>query len=208
MKPGGRKQIGLFGGTFSPIHYGHLANAEGAREKGKLDEVIFIPAAQNPFKEKTDPREREMAYEMLKLATEDNDAFSVSRVELDKPGKSYTVDTVRKIKQDHPEDDFYFIMGTDLLYQVETWKEAQTLLSLVDLLVISRPGNEPEDHKKKARELEERFGTNIRLIEIPGVDIASTRIRNMVSRGESVRYLLPDKVLAYINQHGLYREAT
>ena len=208
MKPGDRRRrIGLLGGTFDPIHYGHLMIAEEARTLADLDEVIFIPAGQNPFKEAQKPEEREHCFQMLSLAVEDNPAFRISRVEMDKPGKSYTVDTVEELKTE-PDADYYFILGSDLLDQIDTWRQADKLLHEVGLIVVRRPYSLRREPRERVRELHKRFGTEIRCIDAPMMGVSSTKLREMTRSGQSIRYYTPDSVIRYIQGHNLYMPDT
>lgn len=197
------RKIGLFGGTFDPVHYGHLMIAEEARTLTGLDEIIFIPAGQNPFKPAQTKEEREHCYRMLMLATGNNSAFRISRIELDKPGKSFTVNTVRAI-QAAEDAEYSFIIGSDLLYQIDTWREAESLLRQIGLIVVMRPDDCGRDPQKKIREIENHFGTHISCIEVPMMGISSTDIRRMTAEGKSVRYYTPDQVIDYIQEHHLY----
>lgn len=200
-----KKRVGLFGGSFDPVHYGHLANAEAARTQANLDEVIFIPAGQNPFKESQSRSHREDCLNMLREAISTNSKFLLSRVEVDKPGKSYTVETVEKIREQRPDQDYFFIIGTDLLYDIERWKDAENLLSTIGLIVLTRPDPLMRDQEAKIQDIRDRYGTEVIPVEMPKLAISSTKLREMIREGRSIRYYTPDPVIDYIEEHHLYR---
>jgi nicotinate-nucleotide adenylyltransferase len=212
------RRIGLFGGTFNPIHLGHLRGAEEIRESFRLEQVIFIPAAIPPHKiveGVVDPRPR---LEMVKLATLTNPFFSVSDVELERSGTSYSVETLRCFHERHPDFLFFFILGMDAFAEIETWKEYQNLFSLCNFIVMARPGSVRVSLSSQIPEAlapllrydpEGRFwfhesGHTLHFKEIPFLDISSTRIRELIEKGKSVKYLVPPDVEAYIQTHGLY----
>jgi len=197
------RKIGLFGGSFDPVHYGHLAIAEGARDQAQLDEVIFIPAGKNPFKPRQSQAHREHCFEMIKQAIQENDQFSLSRVEMDKPGESYTIDTIRLIKEKR-EGEYYWIIGSDLLFSIEDWKMSDQLLKEVGFIVVMRPGDLHQCIDEKIEALRARYDCTIKPVYLPELDISSTKLREMLSNGQSIRYFTPDPVIDYIKEHGLY----
>ena len=214
----GKKRVGLFGGTFNPIHLGHLRGAEEIRESFGLEEVIFTPAAIPPHKEAEgimDPLHR---LEMVQRATLKNPWFSVSDIELKRPGKSYSIDTLRYFKEIH-QGSLFFILGGDAFFEIETWREYETLFSLCHFIVMTRPSSQK---KGEAIELPEGLapffgydpviegwihvsGNHLYLKEITFLDISSTQVRELIEKGGSVRYLIPTEVEAYIEEKGLYR---
>ena len=214
----GRK-IGLFGGTFNPIHLGHLRGAEEIREAFDLQEVIFIPAAIPPHKAMGKMIEASHRLEMVKGAVLSNPAFSVSDVELRRSGKSYSIDTIQYFKE-HYEGPLFFIMGRDAFKEIETWKAFQDLFSLCNFIIMTRPGSSETVHPSKLPEkIRSAFafdegvkdwvhvsGHTLHFKKITFLDISSTKIRELIERGESVRYLIPAEVETYVRQHGLYRE--
>ncbi|MCD5390720.1 nicotinate-nucleotide adenylyltransferase [candidate division NPL-UPA2 bacterium] len=192
-------RIGILGGTFNPIHYGHLLVAAQVREKFDLEKVIFVPSASPPHKNHPDiapPRDR---YQMTVLATQSNTFFSVSDLELQRPGKSYSVETVKELLNIYGKDTrLYFITGTDAILEIFTWKAKEELLKLCQFVVATRPGF----HTAK---IDKAIARQIYLLKIPNLDISSTDIRSRIKEGRTIKYLLPEKVEEYIYKHGLYK---
>jgi nicotinate-nucleotide adenylyltransferase len=216
-KKGAGKKIGLFGGTFNPIHLGHLRGAEEIREAFGLQEVIFIPAALPPHKMTEKIIEAHHRLEMVKLATQENPYFSVSDVELKKSGKSYSIDTLRNFRERYLES-FFCILGSDAFVEIETWKEFQSLFSLCNFVVMTRPGSQRASspsclpaalipafrYDPGAGAWIHASGYMLFFKEISFLDISSTKVRELVEKGKSVKYLIDPKVEAYIQAHGLY----
>ena len=212
------KKFGLFGGTFNPVHFGHLRGAEEIRGAFGLQEVIFIPAAIPPHKAPGGVVEARHRLEMVRLATSTNPGFVVSDLELSRPGKSYSIDTLHYFRERHG-DCLFFIMGGDAFLEIETWKEFQNLFSLCNFIVMTRPGFErttsqfPEilapafRYDTEIKAFVHTSGHTLYFNEITYLDISSTRIRKLITKGESVRYLIPFEVEAYIRAHGLYRKS-
>jgi nicotinate-nucleotide adenylyltransferase len=192
------KKKGIMGGTFDPIHYGHLVTAEEVRDYFDLEEVVFVPSARPPHKigqEISDPEHR---YLMVVLATVTNPYFRVSRVEIERPGPSYSIDTVRYFKKIWGEDtEIFFITGADAFAQISSWNNPAELLNLCTFVAASRPGYRLR--------LEGSLQGKIEVIEVSALAISSSEIRRRVKRGESIKYLLPEAVENYIYKHGLYR---
>ncbi len=219
-KKGERRRIGLFGGTFNPIHLGHLRGAEEIRESFNLEEVHFIPSSIPPHKVAGLVIEAEHRFQMVKLATADNSFFATTDIEVSRPGKSYSIETIQYFRERH-EGDLYFILGSDAFLEIETWKEFPNLFSLCNFIVMTRPGslrNTRSVALPKALIPAFRYdpdgkawthlsGYHLYLREITFLDISSTKIRELIQRGESVRYLVPLEVDAYIQRHGLYRRS-
>lgn len=197
-------KIGILGGTFDPIHYGHLVAAEEARRAFSLERILFVPAARPPHKQKYRVSPPEQRVEMVKLAIADNPSFELSTVELDRSGFSYTVDTVALLqRQLGLAAELYFILGEDALADLPTWHQPERLLRLCQLVAVNRPGY----HSFSLRLLERQLpGVENRVhpLRIPELAIWSTELRARVSSDLSVRYLVPDRVHDYIYQHGLY----
>jgi nicotinate-nucleotide adenylyltransferase len=192
------------GGTFDPIHFGHLVAAEEARLRFGLDEVVFVPCGTPPLDKHYDVTSAEDRYAMVLLATCDNPHFSVSRVELERPGPSYTIDTVRRFKQEHPpETSLFFITGADAVLDILSWHRNGELIEECQFIAATRPGYD-------LSQLEERLGrrhaARIEVLQVPGIEISSTEIRQRVREGKPARYLTPDLVWRYIEKLGLYRE--
>jgi nicotinate-nucleotide adenylyltransferase len=203
----GQRKIGLLGGTFDPIHIGHLIAAEYAREAAGLDEVLFIPAGEPPHKESQLVTPVKHRYMMTLLATVTNPHFNVSRVEIERKGKSFTVDTVLALKEQYGASaELYFILGSDSMADVPNWHQPERLLSLCHFLVAGRPGWDRDKVKESLGPLYAPNSERIHMIEIPAVDISSSEIRARVREGRSIRYMVPDLVLSYIEERGLYRQ--
>ena len=201
-----RHRVGLLGGTFDPIHVGHLMMAEAVRSEYGLEKVIFIPAAVPPHKLDRHIAPAEDRYQMALLATAANPDFEVSDIELKRPGPSYSIDTVRAFLEKYGEDtDFFFIIGADVIHDIGTWNRIEKLLEICEFVTAQRPGCEPDDKDIRARfgELGEK---HIHTLETPEFEISSTDIRDRLRKGHSIRYIVPPEVEAYIYQKGLYKD--
>jgi nicotinate-nucleotide adenylyltransferase len=193
-----RRRLGIMGGTFDPIHIGHLVCAEEARWQFSLDEVIFVPAG-NPWQKRdvTPPEDR---YLLTMLASAGNPHFSVSRIEIDRSGPTYTLETLRLLKEFHGDQaELFFITGADAVLEILTWKDPEALLDTATFIAATRPGYE------LGRLDLGRFGDRVRVIEIPALAISSTDIRRRVREGRPIHYLVPPQVAAYIKERGVYR---
>jgi nicotinate-nucleotide adenylyltransferase len=197
------QKVGILGGTFDPIHNGHLLVAEYAAYEFDLEEVLFIPAGDPPHKQGQEITNTDDRYLMTLLATIHNPKFSVSRLEIEKKGLSYTLDTVRELKSSQPKTKFYFITGADSILEISTWKQPQKLLSEIEFIAASRPGYSLSEMDE---ELYNDYKDQIHPLEVPRLDISSTEIRRRVRRGEPIKYQLPEEVEIYIKKHGLYQE--
>ena len=186
------------GGTFDPIHNGHLVAASEVASSLGLDEVIFVPTGQ-PY-QKQDVTNSEHRYLMTVIATAANPMFTVSRVDIDRVGPTYTIDTLRDLSRVRPDAELFFISGADAVAQILNWKEARELFSLAHFVAVSRPG-----HPLSVSGLPEH---DVSLLEVPALAISSTDCRSRVSRGFPVWYLVPDGVVQYISKHHLYRSTT
>ena len=202
-----KKCIGIMGGTFDPIHYGHLVTAEIVRADFKLDSVIFVPSGRPPHKldqKVTDPEHR---YRMTCLATQSNPYFEVSREEIDRAGYTYTIDTIKRYSELYNgEAEFYFITGADVVNQILTWKEPESLLKMCEFIAVNRGGYKTEALFKDVENLSVNYGSKIHLMQVPLLDISSTAIRKRVSNGQTIKYLLPETVEAYILEKNIYCE--
>jgi nicotinate-nucleotide adenylyltransferase len=198
-------RYGIMGGTFDPIHYGHLVTAEGARYEFGLDKVFFIPAGQPPHKANlklTDPWQR---FEMTKLAVATNPFFETLPLEIERPGPSYAIDTIKELTRQYPGKQFYFITGADAVIEIINWKNADELLSMCFFIAATRPGIKLDDMKRKVNALPQELNKNIFCMEVPALAISSTDIRQRVTGGRPIKYLLPEKVEQYIISHNIYR---
>ncbi len=194
-------RIGVLGGTFDPIHYGHLAAAEEARAKLNLREVVFVVAGLPPHKLNEEIARAKDRYAMVELAVASNPHFSVSRIDIDRPGPSYTVDTIALLRQEWTEE-IYFIMGVDSLMEIDTWHQPQRLIQLCRLVAVERPGFVPDLERLEAAVPGITARTEI--IDMPEVDISSTDLQRRVREGLPIKYQVPPEVEEYIYQHRLY----
>ena len=193
----GRRRLGVMGGTFDPIHHGHLVAGSEVAHHFALDEVIFVPTGQPYQKDDRRVSPAEERYLMTVIATASNPRFHVSRVDVDRPGPTYTIDTLRDLKQANPDTDLYFITGADALANILTWHDVDTLFSLAHFIGCTRPG-----HRLTGDGLPDG---KVSLVEIPALAISSSECRNRVAAGEPVWYLVPDGVVQYIAKRSLYR---
>jgi nicotinate-nucleotide adenylyltransferase len=194
---GTRPRIGVMGGTFDPIHHGHLVAASEAVAQLDLDEVVFVPTGRPGFKQQQRVTPAEHRYLMTVIATASNPRFTVSRVDIDRAGLTYTVDTLRDLRAQRPEADLYFISGADAIQQILRWKDAEKLWDMAHFVAVTRPG-----HMLTVDGLP-RDG--VTTLEVPALAISSTDCRRRSEEGLPVWYLVPDGVVQYIAKHGLYR---
>ncbi len=203
---GNRRRLGIMGGTFDPVHLGHLLAAEAARESMGLDHVIFIPTGEPPHKRQRILAPAEDRVAMLRLATGSNQYFSVDTIEVDRPGATYTVDTLLQLRErytDNPE--LYFIVGGDTLMELKSWKSFELVARLCAFAVYQRLGVGYGQLKEEAEYLKARFDADICFIQGPMADISSSEIRSRAARGSSIKYLVPESVESYITQKQLYK---
>lgn len=197
-------RIGIMGGTFDPLHWAHLIIAEESREKFNLGKVIFIPAGQPPHKLTYPVSDAEHRYAMTLLGTASNPYFEVSRLEIERSGPSYSVDTIREIKGIYGrKTEIYFIVGADEILEIESWHEADQLPKLTRFIVAPRPGF---DLTALEQHLPLKFLKSIEILPIAPVDISATNLRTRIATGKTIRYLVPEEVEQYIRKHGLYLE--
>jgi nicotinate-nucleotide adenylyltransferase len=192
-------RIGIMGGTFDPIHHGHLVAASEVAALFSLDEVIFVPTGAPWQKTERQVSPAEHRYLMTVIATASNPRFWVSRVDIDRPGPTYTIDTIKDIAAQRPGAELYFITGADALAQILSWKDSDEILQLARFVGVTRPGYELSD-----AHLPEDAVT---LLDVPAMAISSSDCRARVAEGHPVWYLVPDGVVQYINKHHLYRTA-
>ncbi|MCL1852733.1 MAG: nicotinate-nucleotide adenylyltransferase [Peptococcaceae bacterium] len=199
--------LGIMGGTFDPIHFGHLVAAETARVAFGLDKVLFIPTGQPPHKVEhrvTDPWER---FEMVKLAVAANTGFGLSRIEIMREGPSYTIDTLRELRGILVDADLHFITGADALRSMLSWREPEEIIALTKVISVSRPGYPLQDLFETIDQYVPGHQDRIFQLKIPALAISSTDIRARVQEGRPIRYLLPDDVKSYIEKRGFYRDS-
>ncbi len=204
-----RRRLGIMGGTFDPIHYGHLVTAEEARVQFGLEQVIFVPNRHPPHKDPREVTDPEHRYLMTFLATATNPHFTVSRLEIEREGPSYTIDTIVEFKRGHPDEALSYITGADAILQIlrGEWEGSPRLLALCDFIAATRPGFVLDHDAVRANNVTGRRLDNIHFMEIPALAISSTDIRRRVVLGRPIKYLVPEPVESYIVQHGLYGAA-
>lgn len=198
------KSLAIMGGTFDPIHYGHLVVAEQVRHSLKCDKVLFIPAAVPPHKTNNIITAVADRLAMTRLAVASNPWFEVSTLEIDRPGPSYTIDTVRQVKEIYQPEQLYFITGADAVLEILSWKDVNNLLSLCKFIAATRPGYDLSNLQQKLKSLPREFFENIIPFYVPSLAISSTDIRERVRAGKPIKYLLPEAVERYIYDHLLY----
>jgi nicotinate-nucleotide adenylyltransferase len=201
-------RVGIYGGTFDPVHIGHLILAEQAREQARLDQVWFIPAFRPPQKEGQAISRFEQRVEMLALAIAGNPAFAIDELEKERHGPSYTVETLAELRRRHPGTTWLLLVGGDALIDLPTWRDPRGIVAGAGLVVMARPGVPLID----AAELRRRLGLppdsalELDLIHAPLIDIASRDLRRWIAEGRSVRYCVPRAVEVYVHDKGLYRQ--
>jgi len=210
-------RLGIMGGTFDPIHDGHLLAAEGARWHVKLDQVLFVPTGQ-PWQKPVVVADPEHRFRMTELAIASNPAFAASRVELDQPGPTYTVETLRRLREDLPDEArLFLILGADVVLQLPSWKDPAEVLELAELVAVSRPGYDLGGLEAALAATLQESGAGeglqgrrpptprLHTVPIPQLAVSSTDLRTRVAAGAPIRYLTPDPVVDYIAEHRLYR---
>lgn len=202
---GHTKRIGLMGGTFDPIHHGHLVAAEVARFEFGLEKVIFIPAGIPPHKTRKDISLFAHRLEMTSRAVASNPFFTVSDLEIKREGSSYTIDTVQEMCRLFPGNEFYFITGADAVLEILTWRNVIGLLELCCFIAATRPGFKLESLNNSLNHLNHQQLSKIKMLEVPALAISSTDIRKRVQDGRPIKYLLPEKVEEYIYLKRLYK---
>lgn len=201
-----RKRTGILGGTFNPVHIGHLLLAQWAKEEAELDEVLFLPAGVPYMKEQDRIAEKERRLEMLSLATEDRPDFRVSDIEIKRPGNTYTYETMEELKRMEPFTEFFFIMGADCLFSIDTWKYPERIFASCRILAAARNHSSMQELESQKRFLEKKYRADIILLSFPEISISSSDIRERIQEGKSVRYMITDPVEEYLKRNRLYRE--
>ena len=205
IMPGKRQRIGLLGGTFNPIHLGHLLIAQDALEQLALDRVKFIPSATPPHKTVEALASGRDRAHMIKLATRGNKRFEVDDLEIRRGGISYSVDTLTELRRRHPKADFFFIIGADSLRELHLWRQAQRVVGLCTFVTVPRPGFEAKPVVDRRLDAVSRKRLRQHVLKGHACDIASREIRARVASGRSIRYLVPDAVTEYIRRRRLYQ---
>jgi nicotinate-nucleotide adenylyltransferase len=194
-----RRKVGVMGGTFDPVHHGHLVAASEVQSWFDLDEVVFVPTGDPWQKSDRAVSPAEHRYLMTVVATASNPRFTVSRVDIDRDGPTYTIDTLRDLRAQRPDDELFFITGADALADIFTWRSPEELFDLARFVGVTRPG-----HEMDADTLSNIPADRVTMVEIPALAISSTDCRLRTARGEPVWYLVPDGVVQYIAKHRLY----
>jgi len=201
-----KKRVGLFGGTFDPIHYGHLMLAENAYDSLKLDEVLFVVSGKSYLKSNVSKAKDRLS--MTSLAISDNPHFALSTVETDRGEDvdSYSYETILTLKSHNPDTDYYFMVGADSFTYMDQWREPDVIFKNTTVTVAFREGSSIEELKNKAKEYKEKYeNVNIEFLPFMNIGISSTDIRNRVREGRTIRYLTPESVSLYIDKNGLFR---
>lgn len=203
-----RKKIGIMGGTFDPIHIGHLILGESAYMQFRLDKVLFMPSGNPPHKQKRDGATNEERTDMVRLAIQGNEHFELSLEEMHPEGYTYTKETLERLTGEHPDTDYYFIMGADSLLEFSTWKCPEQIAKLAVLVAAVRDGMPTEKLDQEIARVSRIYGADIRKLGSPNLDISSHMIRSWIRNGESIRYYVPEPVREYILRNGVYTCST
>ena len=202
-----RKRIGIMGGTFDPIHIGHLILGETAYQQFQLDKVLFMPAGNPPHKRNRQDRASNVQRtEMVRRAIWGNSHFALSLEEMENEGLSYTYETLEHLKETHPDTDYYFILGADSLYDFEKWKEPGRILKACTILVATRNHTSYERLEAVMTLLEEKYGGQIEKLDSLNIDISSKQIRSWILQGRSLAYYVPETVISYITENNIYKD--
>lgn len=199
-----KKKVGILGGTFDPVHTAHLILAETAWQQFQLDTVLIMPSGNPPHKEGREISASSHRIRMLQLAIDDNKHFKLSTVEVERAGKTYTAETLTELCRYNTDCCYYFIVGADSLFQIEQWRQPEIILSHTILLAAVRDHMEEAQTRERIAYLKEKYGAECYLLQTPNMMISSSLIRDRVSQGESIRYLVPRDVEKYIYQNKLY----
>ncbi len=197
-------RLGLFGGTFDPVHNGHLLLAEQCREQCALDEIWFLPSGSPPHKDASTINSGPARAEMLELATAGRAQFVVNRMELDREGTTFTVDTLAQLHDEQTDRELFFLIGADSLIDLPNWREPTKIAQLATIIAVNRGDRPLPDLSGIAQTLGAETAAKIQFAEMPGIDISATDIRRRVREGRSIRYLVPRAVEQYIIEHKLY----
>lgn len=200
------ERIGVLGGTFDPPHLGHLTAAEEAREVLGLSQVLFVPSGCPPHKNPHAYLPASVRCAMTQIAVADNPAFAVSQIEVDRPGPSYTIDTLDRLQQEYSDATLYFITGADMFLDLPHWKDPELLLANYHFVAVTRPGWDLAPVLGQMENFYGKYREHVHIVTIPGVAISATEIRCRIQAGRSIRYLVPGGVARFIEEKGLYRQ--
>ena len=199
-----KKKIGIMGGTFNPIHHGHLLLAERAYHQFGLDKILVMPTKNTYYKKMPDNVTEEQRIDMIKLAIADNDHFELSLEEINREGITYTYETLLNLTRDNPDCEYYFIMGADSLYHIESWYMVEKIFEMATILVAARGVGTSSVLDSQIEYVQNKYDAVIEKLYAPIMEISSNDIRKRVQKGESIRYLLPQIVVEYIEEHHVY----
>lgn len=200
-----KKKIGIMGGTFNPIHNGHLILGQTAFEQFGLDEVLFLPNKKPYYKKMNSAVTDSQRCDMVRLAIRDNDAFTFSDIEIEREGSTFTIDTLRILTEENPDCEYYFIMGADSLFHFDSWREPEEITKLAVLLVATRESMASFDIDSQIEYLQNEYeDAHIECLFSPSLEISSSQLRKRCRDGKSIRYLVPDSVASYIKENQLY----
>lgn len=202
------KKVGIMGGTFNPIHMGHLIIAEKAREQASLDEVLFMPCGMPYMKDTSELLDSDTRAEMVSLAIADNPFFKLSTMEIEKEGSTYTYETLERLKEQNSDNRYYFILGADSLWTIADWREPERIFANCCILAAVRDNKTTLDMEKQIEFLNDKFGADILLLQTGNIEISSSHIRRSVKDNASIRYLVPNAVYDYIMQNKLYADVS
>lgn len=201
-----KKKIGILGGTFNPIHFGHIKLAQAAYRQLFLDRVIFMPSGQSYMKRNMYVLPGEQRLKLIDLSIKDISYFESSDIEIKRQGNTYTYETLQYLHDENPDDEFYFILGADCLFSIEKWIKPECIFEQCTIVAAVRNGMDKKTLKNQAIHLQSKFGAKIILLEFEETDISSTEIRERLKRGEPVQDFIPDCVAEYIHTHMLFKK--
>jgi len=199
------KKIGIMGGTFNPIHNGHLLLAECAKDEYQLDKVLFIPTGHSYLKDDEEVLEAAVRAELTELAIKDNPDFELSTIEIEREGNTYTYETLLELKERIPDCELYFILGADCLFSLDKWRNFRVIFENAVILAAIRDGFETKDFLDRAEYLKKEYNAKIKFVYLPQFDVSSTQIRDKIKDNKSIRYLVPDVVRKYITDKKLFQ---
>lgn len=201
-----KKRVGIMGGTFNPIHLGHLILAENAYEELNLDEVLFVPSGNSYMKEYSEVLDAKTRIDLVGEAIEDNSHFALSRIEVDRGGNSYSYETIATLKKENPDTEYYFMVGADSLFSMENWMCPEKIFGEVNIAVAIRGGYTNDALEEQIKFLEDKYNITITRLHSRSVDISSSQIRERVKQGKSIRYMTHWKTAEVIKKKHLYVE--
>ncbi|MDO4616603.1 MAG: nicotinate-nucleotide adenylyltransferase [Lachnospiraceae bacterium] len=200
------QKIGIMGGTFDPIHIGHLILGEAAQQQFGLDKVLYMPAGNPPHKRNREGRATDVQRtEMVRIAIQDNPHFELSLMEMNEDGYSYTYRTLERFKAEYPENEYYFIIGADSLYDFDQWKEPQRICNAGHIICATRNQTPSEEFQALLEKRRQQYHGDFLLLDSPNLDISSNNLRKMIAEGRSVRYYIRYDVIRYIEENRIYR---